>query len=269
MRLNAEGRALLKASESFVGHAYADPASPLAKALQSRGLWQKHLRMPRYVPEDLRNLSGTPWTIGYGFTTVGGVKVKPTDVMSLDEAEHHLDLELDAYERGVAAACTVTPNENEFSAMVCFAWNVGLGGFKGSTVLKAHNRGDKQAAARAFSLWNKAGGKVMAGLTRRRAEEAALYLQPTNALGRSEPKPDPIPQQVQPEGPLAASPMMITSAAGGTVATVSVVAEGARGVREIKDSLGDMLPWFLAGVAVAACAFMAFQRYRQRRGGWA
>lgn len=269
MRLNPEGRALLKSSESFVGHAYADPASEMAKALRSRGLWNKHLKMPRFWPEDLKHLSGAPWTIGYGFTTIRGVKVKPTDLMSEAEAEIHLDAELDEYERGVASSCTVTPNENQFSAMVCFAWNVGLGGFRKSTVLKAHNRGDFQSASRAFSLWNKAGGQVMEGLTRRRAAESALYMKPVTPPGRAEPAPDPVPQQVQPEGHLIKSPVMLTSGAAGGVATISVVAEGARGVREIKDSLGDMLPWILAGAAVAVCAFLMIQRYRQRRGGWA
>lgn len=264
--MTAEGFALLKEYESFVGHAYADPASELGKALQARGLWRQHLASLTFkIPAELQGLSGAPWTIGYGFTD----GVLQGDRMSRDDADQKLAYDVESYESRVMEACTLAPNENELSAMVCLAWNIGVSGFKKSSVLKAHNRGDKQAAARAFSLWNKAGGAVMAGLTRRRAAEAALYLKPASEFGRVTAEPLPMPQQVQPEGSLLKSPMMLTSGTAGGVATVSLVAEGARGVRDIKDSLGDMLPWIVAGLAIAACAFLMIQRYRQRRGGWA
>src|SRR5574343_64526 len=118
------------------------------------------------------------WSIGYGFTK----GVKEGDTITRSEAATRLKRELVEYEDGVLAACTRKPNQNQFDAFVCFAFNVGVAGFRRSSVLKAHNRGDDQAAARAFGLWNKAtinGVKQsIPGLTRRRAAEAALYLEP-------------------------------------------------------------------------------------------
>ena len=60
--------------------------------------------------------------------------------------------------------------------MVCFAYNCGVANLKSSTLLRKHKAGDYAGAAKEFARWNKAAGKVMAGLTRRRAAEAALYL---------------------------------------------------------------------------------------------
>lgn len=228
--MNAEGLALLKEFEGFRSEAYPDPAT-----------------------------GGKPWTIGYGFTD----GVRPGDRMSRAQADQRLGYEIEKYETAVLNACTLVPNENQLAAMTCFAFNVGIAGFKKSSVLKAHNRGDFQSAARAFGLWNKAAGKVMAGLTRRRAAESALYLKP---IGEAQ---LPMPQAVTPEGTLLKSPVMLTSATTGTVATVSAVAEGTRGVREIKENLGEMLPWIIAGVAVVVTGFLMLQRYRQRRNGWA
>ena len=59
--------------------------------------------------------------------------------------------------------------------MVSFAYNVGVGNLSASTLLKKHKAGDFKGAAAEFARWNKAAGKVMTGLTRRRAAEAALY----------------------------------------------------------------------------------------------
>lgn len=238
--MNSDGIALLKEYEGFRSKAYPDPAT-----------------------------GGEPWTIGYGFTYLNGIKVKKGDTITRGEADAMLVMELMSYERQVKDACEIEPNENQLAAMVCFAWNVGIAGFKKSSVLKAHNRGDWQSAARAFGLWNKAAGKVMAGLTRRRAAESALYLKPVAEFGRIDPEPLPMPQVVQEEGTLAKSPMMLVSGGTGAATIIGTVAEASYGVRSIKDNLGDMLPWAIAGLAIAVCAFLMIQRYRQRRGGWA
>ena len=112
------------------------------------------------------------WTIGFGFTK----GVKPGDKMTRSEAAARLKTELAEYELGVLSACQRPPNENEFSALVCFAFNVGIAALRKSTVIKRHNEGDKQAAARAFGLWNRAGGKVVRGLDNRRRAERALCM---------------------------------------------------------------------------------------------
>lgn len=66
-------------------------------------------------------------------------------------------------------------NQNQFDAMVSLAYNIGLGGFAGSTVLRDHNAGNHAGAQAAFGMWVKQAGKVLAGLTKRRAAEAAIY----------------------------------------------------------------------------------------------
>ena len=114
-------------------------------------------------------------TIGWGFT----VGVKKGDRMTRAEAEERLAREVKHYENGVRAMCERIPNENELAAMTCLAYNIGLAGFARSTVLREHNAGHPLAAAEAFALWNKAGGKVLPGLTRRRKAEAMLYLTPS------------------------------------------------------------------------------------------
>jgi lysozyme len=69
--------------------------------------------------------------------------------------------------------------------MVALAYNIGLAGFRRSSVLHHHNAGNKAAAGNAFRLWNKAGGKVLAGLTRRREAERLLYLNDLLAFDRA------------------------------------------------------------------------------------
>ena len=111
------------------------------------------------------------WTIGYGST---GPHVKPGMTISLAEAERLLRDDLVRFEAGVLARAD-DPSPAEFGAMVSLAFNIGLGAFNRSSVLRHHNAGNKQAAAGAFALWNKGGGRVLPGLTRRRNAEAALY----------------------------------------------------------------------------------------------
>ena len=204
------------------------------------------------------------WTIGYGFTK----GVQPGDTMTKAQAKARLAAELGEYEEGVLSACTNPPNQNEFDALVCFAFNVGVGGMSKSSVIKAHNRGDHQAAARAFALWNKAGGKVYAGLTRRRAAESALYLTPMPD-DVSDPAEGPaldMPQRVDAESSLTRSPIV---AGSGIAAGATAAAEVARSVSEVREALGDWLPWILVAIAVGAAGWAMYSRWQQRKGGWA
>ena len=205
-------------------------------------------------------------TIGFGF--IRGVKMG--DKMTLSEARDRLKREIVEYEQGVLAACTRKPNQNQFDAFVCFAFNVGVAGFKKSSVLKAHNRGDYQAAARAFGLWNKAGGKVFTGLTRRRAAEAALYLEPVDIELANE--PEPMPQSVEPEKPMTASTINRASVAAGTTATLAAAGEVLQTVQGVRYGLAGMEDWLVPGllvVVVALCGYIVWERVNQRKGGWA
>jgi lysozyme len=204
-------------------------------------------------------------TIGFGFTK--GVQMG--DRMTRSEAAERLKRELAEYEQGVLAACTLPPNENEFSAFVSFAFNVGVAGFRSSSVLKAHNRGDKQAAARAFQLWNKAtvGGvkKTLPGLTRRRMAEAALYLAPV-AIDEVQ-----MPQRIEPETPMTASPINRASVVAGGTATVAAVSETIQTINGVKygvEGLGDWLVPLLLVAVVGLCAYIVWERVKVRQQGW-
>ena len=205
-------------------------------------------------------------TIGFGF--IRGVKMG--DKMTIAEARDRLKHEIVEYEQGVLAACTRKPNQNQFDAFVCFAFNVGVGGFKKSSVLKAHNRGDYQAAARAFGMWVKAGGKVFTGLTRRRAAEASLYLEPVDIELADE--PEPMPQLVEPERPMTASTINRASVAAGTTATLAAAGEALQTVQGVRYGLQGLEGWIVPAllvVVVALCGYIVWERVNQRKEGWA
>ena len=210
-------------------------------------------------------------TIGYGFT----VGVNLGDRISRAEADARLVKELSAYEHAVWQYCTRKPNQNQFDAFVLLCWNIGIKGFSRSTVLKAHNRGDEQACARAFGLWNKSGGKVYKGLTRRRAEEAALYLTPILAeelAPTEDAELQDMPQTVDVERPMTASTINRASVVAGGTATVATIAETARTVTDVKYSvaaLGDWLVPLLLVVVIVACGYIVWERVNQRKQGWA
>lgn len=204
-------------------------------------------------------------TIGFGF--VKGVKMG--DTMTLYDAKERLKRELVEYEQGVLSSMTRAPNQNQFDACVVFAFNVGVAGFKKSSVLKAHNRGDEQAAARAFALWNRAGGKTWPGLTRRRAAEAALYLEPTELEHVEQPE---MPQQIEPETPMTASSINRASVVAGGTASLAAVSQTINDVNEVKygvSALGDWLVPALLVAVVALAGYIVYERVKQRKGGWA
>lgn len=111
------------------------------------------------------------WTIGYGSTGPG---ITAGLVWTLDQAKARLAKDVETFAAGVAKIagdCT----QGQFDALVSFAYNLGLGALKSSTLLRKHIANDHKSAAVEFPRWNKADGKVLAGLTRRRIAEAALY----------------------------------------------------------------------------------------------
>ena len=113
-------------------------------------------------------------TIGWGST---GPHVKEGMTISLDEAETLLKSDLSRFERGVEAMTEGVPTtDDQFAAMVSLSFNIGLGNFHGSTVLKRHKLGNHLGAANAFLMWTKAKGNVLKGLMRRREAERRLYL---------------------------------------------------------------------------------------------
>lgn len=112
------------------------------------------------------------WTIGYGHTG----DVSEGDRITRHQAEAILEYDLQTFEAGVGKLAPKA-NQNQFSAMVSLAFNIGLGAFAKSGVLKAHLAGQHLNAAVEFGRWTRGGGKVLPGLVTRRAREAALYLE--------------------------------------------------------------------------------------------
>lgn len=120
-------------------------------------------------------------TIGYGTIAYpNGKKVTMQDrAITEAEATEYLMHEVDEKAHNVEKMTKVALNDNEYAALVSFAYNVGWQGLQGSTLMKLLNAGtDRGAVADQFLRWNKAGGKELPGLTRRRQAERSLFLQP-------------------------------------------------------------------------------------------
>ncbi|WP_279204570.1 lysozyme [Obesumbacterium proteus] len=117
------------------------------------------------------------WTIGYGWTQpVDGKPVGEGVTITQQKANQLLTEGVAQFEKGVNSLVTVSLNQNQFDALVDFVYNLGVNALKGSTLLKKLNAGDYAGAANEFTKWNKAGGKELAGLTRRREAEKSLFL---------------------------------------------------------------------------------------------
>lgn len=111
-------------------------------------------------------------TIGYGRT----IDVRPYEITT-EEAE---TIWLDKYVKTIAdqilALVNVELSNNQICALIDFVYNLGIGNFKSSTLLRKINQGDFSAAANEFLKWNKAGGIVLKGLENRRIAERMLFL---------------------------------------------------------------------------------------------
>lgn len=118
---------------------------------------------------------GGVWTIGYGHT---GSDVHEGLTITAEQAEELLEGDLLRFEQEVGDVLQVPVTENEFSAMVCFAYNVGIRNFEHSTLLHRVNDADFRRAADEFLRWNKVNGQVVAGLSARRGAERELFLTP-------------------------------------------------------------------------------------------
>ena len=143
MKLSQRGIDLIKQFEGYSSKAYPDPAT-----------------------------GGAPWTIGYG-TTNG---VRPGMIITAEQAEKMLRDDVAKFESGVSSLITAPTTQGQFDAMVSLAYNIGLGNFGKSTLLKKHNARCYTCAADQFRVWNRANGKVMNGLTKRRAAERQVYM---------------------------------------------------------------------------------------------
>ncbi len=145
MQMTEEGLALIKEFEGFRARAYRDAVGV--------------------------------WTVGYGHTSMAGApQVTPDFVVTREEGAKILAHDVELFAKGVRASVHVPLSDAQFSALVSFAYNVGVGAFRNSSVLKAVNARDFDAVPRRLNLWVKAGGRTLPGLVRRRAAEGVLFL---------------------------------------------------------------------------------------------
>lgn len=201
------------------------------------------------------------WTIGYGHTSAAGEpEVKEGMTITPAEAERILMSDLRMFERIVNDNVTVPLNQSQFDALVSFVFNVGPGrkgtirqkevpGFITSTLLKKLNKGDYASVPNEMTRWNKSKGKVITGLSNRRAREAALFV--SDSWEKDE---TPVPQKVSRDVPTIVNPENVNAAAA--VAT---------GVGAMNLDGTNPIAWALAIIAVMSTAVFLFL-FLKRRG---
>jgi len=118
------------------------------------------------------------WTVGVGHLIGDGKKLPKewNKEFTDEEVDNILCEDLERFEIGIQRLTKVSLTQSQFDALVSFSFNVGLGNFQSSTLRSKLNRGDYEGASNEFPKWRKAGGKVLKGLVRRRADEKALFL---------------------------------------------------------------------------------------------
>lgn len=126
-------------------------------------------------------------TIGWGHTNDGGRPFDKSARWSQAECDKALSDDMVRYEQAVTRLVKVELTQGQFDALVSFCYNCGEGNLGKSTLLRCVNAGDFEGAARQFAAWNKGGGKVLNGLIRRRAAEAALFRTGSHPGGEAEP----------------------------------------------------------------------------------
>jgi len=131
------------------------------------------LRLKAYP--DPGSSNGLPVTIGYGTTKIGGKPVKLGTTITQAQAEQYLTADLEAFAAKVARLIQVSLSDDQFGALVSFAYNVGIGAFASSTLLRLLNAGDYNAVPAQLRRWNQNDGKVMQGLVNRREKEINLW----------------------------------------------------------------------------------------------
>jgi len=214
-------------------------------------------RFEGFRPTAYQDATGV-WTIGYGHTAMAGRPVVTAGmVITREQGDEILARDAGNFAEGVSRLVKRKLDDRQFSALVCFAFNVGLKNFKSSSVLKAVNAGNMTAASRRLQLWVKAGGRVLPGLVRRRAAEAAMLA--------AEEKDNDTPLERAVESIKGKSIFSSTTSIATILAALSGTATALAG--SFKDIAtvtgGQPVALVLMGIMLAASGWVVWQRHRK------
>lgn len=170
MKLSKVGVALMHKYEGYKNRPYLCPAH-IWTIGYGHVLYQEQIRLPMFRPEGKTKADIPMIRSEY--------PLKPEDnrVWTRQETDDLFDADVASFERGVLRLVPGSVgSQGRFDALVSISFNFGLGNLQRSSIRMKANRSDWEGAADAFLLWNKGGGKVLAGLDRRRKDERALFL---------------------------------------------------------------------------------------------
>jgi lysozyme len=232
----------------------------------------------RISPEGIRFIQGfescrlTPYlptpndrpTIGWGLTHYpdGRVVTLQDRPITQREADDYFAAVLRGTENAVKRLVEVDLDQHEFDALVSLVYNIGVGAFTTSTLLRKLNAGDYDGAAAEFPRWNKQAGRVLRGLTRRRAEEQAMFLRARHS------RETPMPQTVETAQPSTPSNFRDQIIQGtGIAGTAATVTESAR---EVATNLGvaAYLPYitaFFVALVVIGLGVWVYRRHMSQQ----
>lgn len=209
-------------------------------------------------------------TIGWGHTNHHGRSFDASTVWTQGECDAELASDMGRFEKAVDRLVTVDLAQHQFDALVSFAYNCGDGNLQKSTLLRRVNAQDWLSAAAEFAKWNKAGGSVLPGLTRRRKAEGLLFAgKIVEALQVAGAKAPPTKPVIKPADPVKippppdvppVEPKPAPKPVGSRVGTVVVTTAGAA----IAHQTG-VPPWAIAAViAAVVVGFIAFKILRKK-----
>jgi lysozyme len=189
------------------------------------------------------------WTIGYGSTSTAEKGMRITEA----EAESLLYADLEVFESAVNRLVQVKLTDWQFAALVSFAFNVGVEAFENSMLLKKLNDGDYDAVPAQLMRWNKVKGKVVAGLTNRRAAEAGMWAKGSfveSSTTKAEVK----------DKPLAQSRTIAGSTIAGTMVTATAVLNETRSQLEPLVGYSDHIKTMFLIVALLGIGIAIYAR---------
>lgn len=214
--------------------------------------------------------TGGVLTIGWGHTSAAGSpEVKEGMTISQEGADSILATDVNKFSEGVAKLIKVSVSQKQFDALVSFAYNVGIGQFSSSTLLKKLNSGDYEAVPTQLMRWTKDNGTELSGLVRRRHAEAALWRNidenaptPAEEQGAKPTPPEPVKTMAQSREGNAAVAIGSASTIALATQVVPLVKEGSNILPVMGQVFGQP---FMIALAIGIIASVAIWYWRRQR----